>query len=69
MDKKNTNDSQAEEPKNHDWIILLALVFLAAVIGGFIWYFGFYANQGEIIINESLKEPLKNISPTTISKS
>ena len=52
MDNKNTNDSQAEEPKNHDWIILLVLVFLAVIIGGFVWYFGFRANQGEIIKQE-----------------
>ncbi|MBU4422051.1 hypothetical protein L6259_03580 [Candidatus Parcubacteria bacterium] len=41
--------SFAEKEKDNSWIYLLIFILVAVAIGAFVWYFGFRANQGEII--------------------
>jgi len=44
--------SFAKKEKDNSWIYLLIFLFFAVLIGVFVWYFGFRANQGDIIQDE-----------------
>ena len=46
---------EEENPKNYDWVYILVLFFVLAGIIFFVWYFGWRANQGEIL---QKKEPI-----------
>mgnify|MGYP004201706449 CR=1 FL=1 len=40
--------------KNDDFKLLIILIFVALIIGGVVWFFGWRVERGEIIVNKSI---------------